>query len=318
MTSTDEKFMNELCKRVSDSLLNPSPNPKVGCLIIKDGQEIGFGIHAEAGGPHAEVIACNQANAHLVGATVYVTLEPCAHFGKTPPCADLLIKSKVAKVVYAISDPTNAGGGAKKLADAGIEVVEGVGKEAATKSLVSWLHFTKFQRPFVRLKFACTKDGFIARLDGSSKWISNEESRLLVHQLRAQSDAVLVGTKTAKVDLPKLDARIEGVVNQPQAYVMGLSDVQDLVPNAKWLQTRDPQIALQEMALNNVQSVLLEGGRELAEGFLGANLVDEIWVFQSSVVFGSGIEAPIFEKSTWKVQFQQRIGEDLLTVYVRP
>lgn len=318
MTSADEKFMNELCKRVNESLLNPSPNPKVGCLIVKDGREIGFGIHEKAGGPHAEVIACRAPGEDLEGATVYVTLEPCAHYGKTPPCTALLISKKVSRVIYAISDPTDAGGGALKLSEAGIEVVAGVGEEAATSTLAPWLHFTKTKLPFVRLKFAKTKDGFIARTDGSSKWISNDESRKLVHHLRAQSDAVLVGTKTAIVDLPKLDARIPEVAKQPQAYVMGLSDVQDFMPHAKWLQTRDPVVALHEMAAANIQSVLVEGGSEVAAAFLKANLVDEIWEFESPVKFGNGISAPDFDKKDWKVQFQQRIGGDILTVYARP
>jgi diaminohydroxyphosphoribosylaminopyrimidine deaminase/5-amino-6-(5-phosphoribosylamino)uracil reductase len=314
--SADEKFMHELCRRVDLSLVRPTPNPKVGCLIIKDGKEIGFGVHAIAGGPHAEVIAGEIAGEEIAGSTVYVTLEPCSHFGKTPPCVDFLIENNVARVVYAIADPTSASGGAEKLRAAGIETLGGVGIEVATQTLAPWFYFARNKIPFVRLKYAVTKDGFIAREDGSSKWISNEESREVVHKLRAQSDAVLVGTNTARIDEPKLDARIDGVGKQPVAYVMGLSEISAFVPNAKILKTQDPELALATMAADGVQSVLLEGGKVLADAFLAAGKVCEIWVFKGEAEFGSGVAAPHFSNSEWKVQNQQRIGEDELTVYV--
>jgi diaminohydroxyphosphoribosylaminopyrimidine deaminase/5-amino-6-(5-phosphoribosylamino)uracil reductase len=135
--------------------------------------------------------------------------------------------------------------------------------------------------------------------------------------LRAQSDAVLVGTKTAIVDLPKLDARIDGVEVQPQAYVMGETDVSQYLPHARRLNTRDPQVALKQLAQDGIQSVLLEGGALLGQAFLGAGLVNEIWVFESDSEFGSGVEAPKIDSSAWKVQNQQRIGGDTLTIYVR-
>ncbi len=316
MTSADEKFMQELCDRIDVSLVRPTPNPKVGCLIVKDGREIGFAVHSAYGGPHAEVLACESAIEDVAGATAFVTLEPCSHTGKTPPCANYLISKKISRVVFAFADPTNASGGGKILSQAGIEVIGGVGLEAAKNSLGPWLHFKQHGIPFVRLKFAVTKDGFIAREDGSSKWISNETSRELVHQLRAQSDAVLVGTSTAKIDQPKLDARINEVQLQPAAYVMGLTDVTESVPHLKCLKTRDPKLALEMMAADGVQSVLLEGGSALAQAFLEAGLVCEIWVFEGETSFGSGTAAPVFSTTDWKVQKQQRIGQDALTVYV--
>ncbi len=315
MTTADEKFMFELCRRVDESLFNPSPNPKVGCLVVKDGVEIGFGIHEKAGGPHAEVIACESAGEQIVGATVYVSLEPCSHFGKTPPCADYLISKKVKSVVFAISDSSVAGGGSEKLKNAGIEVVTGIASYEAKSALAPWLHSQHSKLPFVRLKYAVTKDGFIAQIDGSSKWISNEHSRHQVHVLRAQSDAVLVGTKTALFDKPQLNARIDGALQQPTAYVMGMTDVSAAMPHAKLLKTHDPKVALQQLALDGVQSVLLEGGKELAQSFLNAELVDEIWVFEGESEFGSGIASPVFDRSIWKVQKQQRFGGDELTVY---
>jgi diaminohydroxyphosphoribosylaminopyrimidine deaminase/5-amino-6-(5-phosphoribosylamino)uracil reductase len=316
VTSADEKFMLELCRRVDLSLVRPTPNPKVGCLIIKNGKEIGFGVHAIAGGPHAEVIAGQIAGEEIAGSTIYVTLEPCSHFGRTSPCADFLIENNVARVVYAIADPTSASGGAEKLRNAGIEVVANICESEAKQTLAPWLHFQKTKTPYVLLKFAVTKDGYIAREDGSSKWISNEESREAVHKLRAQSDAVLVGTNTARIDEPKLDARIDGVVKQPVAYVMGLSDVSAFVPNAKMLKTQDPHLALAAMSADGVQSVLLEGGKALADAFLAAGMVCEIWVFIGEAEFGSGVTAPHFSNSEWKVQNQQRFGGDELTVYV--
>ncbi|MEN9693565.1 MAG: hypothetical protein RLZZ330_1209 [Actinomycetota bacterium] len=310
---SDEEFMIELCDRVDSSLFNPSPNPKVGCLIIRDGIEVGFGIHQEAGSDHAEVIALKAAGENSQGATVYVTLEPCNHFGKTPPCADALIAAGIKKVVYAIADPTVAAGGAEKLKSSGIKVVSGVGEVAAKSALQPWLTNIKKARPFIRLKFAQTRDGFIAREDGSSKWITNEESRGTVHHLRAISDAVIVGTKTALVDEPQLDARIDGVVRQPVGYVVGTSALPKT--HLRQIETRDIGKVIERLKEEGVTSALLEGGAELAQAFLDADLVDEIWVFTSETVFGHGITAPKFDPNLWRAKKQRSFGSDSLTIY---
>ena len=312
---SDEEFMIELCDRVDSSLFNPSPNPKVGCLIIKDGIEVGFGIHQQAGSDHAEVLAIKSAGENSEGATAYVTLEPCNHFGKTPPCADALIAAGIKKVVYAISDPTVASGGGEKLKVTGIEVVSNVAQDSAKPALLPWLINIKKSRPFIRLKFAQTSDGFIAREDGSSKWITNEESRETVHHLRAVSDAVIVGTKTAQVDLPQLDARIEGVVRQPVGYVVGTS----VIPKShlRQIETRDLGEVIERLKEDGITSVLLEGGAELAGAFLNADLVDEIWVYTSNTVFGQGIAAPTVDLSRWSAKKRRSFGSDSLTIYER-
>ena len=312
---SDEEFMIELCDRVDSSLFNPSPNPKVGCLIIKDGIEVGFGIHQQAGSDHAEVLALKAAGEKSHGATAYVTLEPCNHFGKTPPCADALIAAGIQRVVYAISDPSFAAGGGEKLKAAGIEVDSGVAEVAANLALLPWLTNIKKSRPFIRLKFAQTKDGFIAREDGSSKWITNDESRESVHHLRAISDAVIVGTKTAKLDSPQLDARINGVIRQPVGYVVGTSALPKT--HLRQIETRDISKVIERLKEDGVTSVLLEGGAELARAFLNSDLVDEIWVYTSETVFGHGVAAPKVDPSLWNAKKQRSFGSDSLTIYER-
>ena len=313
---SDEEFLIELCERVDASLFNPSPNPKVGCLIIKDGIEIGFGIHQQAGNDHAEIMALKMAGEKAKNATAYVTLEPCNHFGKTPPCSDALIKAGIKKVVFAISDPTPAAGGNEKLEAAGIEVLSGIAVNEAHAALAPWLVNISKRRPFIRLKYAQTSDGFIAREDGSSKWITNEVSRASVHHLRAISDAVIVGSKTAVIDQPSLDARIDGVVRQPVGYVIGTSDLQNT--HLKQIKSRDLNSVIETLKHDGITSVLLEGGAELAQAFLDANLVDEIWVYTSPTEFGRGMKAPDFISSgVWKAKKQQSFGEDSLTVYER-
>lgn len=185
-----------------------SPNPMVGCVLVKDGRIVGEGFHAKAGTPHAEAVALRAAGAEAKGATAYVTLEPCNHYGRNPPCAEALIKAQVAEVYYAVADPNPlAKGGAQTLADAGITVHQGLCEKEARHLIRYWLHGLKTGRPYVTAKFAASLDGKTATNTGESKWITSEEARLRGHDLRQSSDAIIVGVETIIADDPSLTAR---------------------------------------------------------------------------------------------------------------
>ena len=208
---TDENFMARALELASLGQGHVSPNPLVGSVIVHDGKIIGEGWHKKYGGPHAEVNAVNNVvdKSVLKESTVYVTLEPCSHFGKTPPCADMLIANKVKKVVVANLDPNPLvnGSGLHKLRASGIEVITGILDKKGRELNRRFFTFMEKQRPYIVLKWAETSDGFIARKNFDSKWISDEFSRQLVHKWRTEEDAVLVGMRTAQHDNPRLDVR---------------------------------------------------------------------------------------------------------------
>lgn len=185
-----------------------SPNPVVGCVVLdRHGTPVGEGWHQRAGGPHAEVHALREAGDRARGGVAVVTLEPCSHTGRTGPCVDALLAAGIARVVYAVDDPTPAGSGARALAAAGVEVVGGVLTAEATATNVAWLTAMRRGRPHVRWKYAATLDGRVAAADATSRWITSAESRADVHRLRAEADAVLVGSGTARIDDPQLAVR---------------------------------------------------------------------------------------------------------------
>ncbi len=211
MHSADEKFMFRAIELAKLGRPTCSPNPMVGCVIVRQNQIIGEGWHKKAGEPHAEVNAINAVENpnELSEATAYVTLEPCAHVGKTPPCADLLIQKGLKKVVIGCTDPNPlvASKGIKKLEDAGIEVVVGFLKAECVSLNEIFFHSIQHHRPYVVLKWAQTADNFVARTNYDSKWISNEQSRQLVHKWRSELDAILVGKNTVLYDNPSLTTR---------------------------------------------------------------------------------------------------------------
>jgi diaminohydroxyphosphoribosylaminopyrimidine deaminase/5-amino-6-(5-phosphoribosylamino)uracil reductase len=188
------------------------PNPMVGAVVVKAGQAVGVGHHQRFGGPHAEVEALEQAGAEARGATLYVTLEPCCHFGKTPPCVEAIVRAGISRVVAAIRDPfpNVAGGGFARLVTAGLEVTEGIEADAARRLNAPYLKLLATGRPYVTAKWAMTLDGKTAVAAGDSRWISNPRSRALVHELRGRMDAIIVGIGTALADDPLLTARPPG------------------------------------------------------------------------------------------------------------
>lgn len=275
----------------------PAPNPHVGCVIVRDGVIVGEGYHDHAGGPHAEVVALQQAGAEAMGADIYVSLEPCAHIGRTGPCSDALIAARVKRVFVAVQDPNpqTAGNGMERLRRAGIEVIMWP-KELAEMAiwvnrpfLGSW-----HGKVFVVGKLAATRDGFVARPDGTSKWITSEAARSVGHAIRAELGAVLVGRRTLEVDSPQLTARIPGVTNQPQRFVADRAaripdDHPFFASGGQRLRGASPDELLQELRSLGVTGVLVEGGPNLVGSFIRDDLVDQLELFSSPDSWGQGI-----------------------------
>jgi diaminohydroxyphosphoribosylaminopyrimidine deaminase / 5-amino-6-(5-phosphoribosylamino)uracil reductase len=291
------------------------PNPVVGAVVVKGGEVVGEGWHERAGGPHAEVVAMQAAGERARGATLYVTQEPCSHYGRTPPCVDAVVGAGIARVVAGSLDPhPEHGGGLAELRAAGIET-ELVDSFEARRQNEAWRAWISRGRPFVTYKAAIALDGRVT-VPGS-RWVSGEESRRRVHELRAGSDAVAVGMGTVRADDPKLDARDVGAARQPRRLAFGqgpLPDGSELELVAGPLEEE-----LRRLASEGVQSLLLEGGPTLATAFLEGDLVDKLMLFIAPVVSGRGprfigeLENRI-EASGVNLE---RVGADvLLTAYI--
>jgi diaminohydroxyphosphoribosylaminopyrimidine deaminase/5-amino-6-(5-phosphoribosylamino)uracil reductase len=286
------------------------PNPVVGAVLMRDGETVGEGWHERKGGPHAEVVALEAAGERARGATLYVTMEPCAHHGSTPPCTQAVLAAGVAKVVAGSLDPNpEAQGGLEVLREAGVEV-ELADSFAARAQNEAWRTWVAARRPFVILKLALTLDGRVA-IPGT-RWISGEESRRHVHELRAQADTVAVGMGTVRADDPQLTARDVGAERQPRRLAFGHGPL----PSGSKLELRSGTLDDELAALGSegVQSLLLEGGPTLAASFLRAGLVDKLLVYVAPLLAGSG---PVFTPElTSPVELRrfavERVGEDLL------
>ncbi len=302
------------------------PNPAVGCVIVREGRVVGRGTTAPSGRPHAEPLALAMAGAAARGATAYVTLEPCCHHGRTPPCTEALIAAGIARVVIATRDrnPRVAGGGVARLLAAGLEVAEGVLADEADDLAAGFFSVVRRGRPLVTLKLASTLDGRIATRTGESRWISGEPARRAAHALRGRHDAVLIGVGTALADDPDLRCRIEGF--RPTQVVRVIADsrlrlrlVSRLVATAReaptWIVARDDansdrraaltragvevigvpeaavgvdlEEALRALAGRGITRLLVEGGGQLAASLLRADLVDRLAWFHAPTVMGS-------------------------------
>ncbi len=280
----------------------PGPNPRVGCVLIApEGTVIAEGSHRGAGTAHAEVDALVHAGERAAGATAVVTLEPCNHHGRTPPCADALVAAGVARVVYAQGDPhAVAAGGALRLREAGIDVEGGVLADEAAALNEAWTFAVTHGRPLVTWKVAATLDGRVAASDGTSRWISGERSRAQVHDLRSAVDAILVGTGTVIADDPQLTARTgDGMPTdvQPLRVVVGMRDlppdrrVLDSASETLRLRTHDPVEVLDVLQAREIRHVLLEGGPTVAAAFVRAGLVDRVVWYVAPVLLGAGAPA---------------------------
>jgi diaminohydroxyphosphoribosylaminopyrimidine deaminase / 5-amino-6-(5-phosphoribosylamino)uracil reductase len=318
----DEKWMLAALEQGRSG--RPSPNPHVGAVVVKNGAVVGEAHHERAGDDHAEVLALRLAGNKAKGATLYVTLEPCNHVGRTPPCTDAVVASKVARVVIGCRDPNPhvAGGGIEKLREAGIEVVVGV-READAKGLIApWSKFVTRGLPYLSLKLALSLDGRIATRSGASKWVTGSEARARVHALRAAHDAVAIGIGTALTDDPRLTVRdAQGasplrvvfdtklrlppharlVDTAPNVPTLILCSVDAPASNEEALVTRgvevlrapssaegriDPQAALRLLAGRGIVTVMVEGGAELAGSIVAGRLCDELHAFIAPILLG--------------------------------
>ena len=260
------------------------PNPTIGAVVVVDGEVVGEGVTEAFGGRHGEVVALAAAGERARGATLYVTMEPCAHHGKTPPCVDAIVEAGVVRVVAGSLDPnTDASGGLERLGAAGI-AVELDDRFEARRQNEAWRTWKALARPFVTYKAATTLDGRVT-VPGA-RWVTGEGSRRLVHELRAASDAVAVGMGTVHADAPRLDARDVPVVRQPRRLAFGRGPLP--VESGLELRTGPLDEALTALAAEGVQSLLLEGGPTLATAFVEADLVDRVMVFVGPTLAGEG------------------------------
>ena len=299
-----------------------APNPNVGCVIVSlSGKIVGRGATAPGGRPHAEAVALEQAGKRGRGATVYVTLEPCAHESpRGSACTDLLLRAKPARVVIALKDPDprTSGKGIRRLRAAGIEVKLGVGREAARRSLSGWLTRLELGRPRITLKLALSIDGKIALPSGESKWITGEDARRHVHLERAHSDMILVGRGTYLADQPQLDVRLPGLEERsPRRALLTRGEAVD-----GWEILRNPKDVYR---LHDVNDLLVEGGSATATAFLSEDLVDRILIYRAPIIVGEGkssfgyvgLDAIADAHGRWTQADERRLGVDRLEVYER-
>jgi len=287
------------------------PNPTVGAVVLgPHGALVGEGVSEPAGGPHAEVVALDAAGEAARGGTLFVTMEPCAHHGRTPPCVERILEAGVSRVVAGCADPNpEAVGGAERLRAAGVDV-ELLDLPEARRQNEAWRTWVALGRPYVILKLASTLDGHVA-VPGR-RWVTGEESRRRVHELRAAVDAVAVGMGTVRADAPRLDVRDAPVVRRPRRLAFGRGPL----PEGSDLELRSGSLAAELAALgaDGVQSLLLEGGPTLATSFLAAGLVDRLLVFVAPVVAGDGpsLTGALPETLDLGEPELERVGDDVL------
>lgn len=319
----DEKYMKMALELAKNGEGRVSPNPMVGAIIVKDNRIIAKGYHREYGRAHAEVDAFENATEDVEGSTMYVTLEPCSHYGKTPPCADKIVEKKISKVVIGSLDPNPlvSGNGVKKLADAGIEVTVGVLEDECKKLNEVFMKYILEKKPFVVMKSAMSLDGKIATYSGESKWISGEESRENVHKLRNKLSSIMVGVETVIKDNPDLTCRIENGRNPIRIVVdssLRIPIESNLVESAREIETivattnranKDKALLLTEKGVTvliteetnkrvdlldlmkklgemKIDSVLLEGGATLNFSALSQGIVDKVQVYVAPMIIG--------------------------------
>lgn len=332
----------ELAKRGAG---NVAPNPMVGCVIVHDGVVIGEGWHRNYGGPHAEVHAIQSVSdkSLLKQSELYVTLEPCSHFGKTPPCADLIVDSKIPRVYVANLDPNPlvAGKGIEKLRAVGIELKVGLCHDEAAWMNRRFLTFMQNQRPYIRLKWAMSSDGFMDKLrsadEKGSFRISGDEARRISHRWRTEESAILIGSRTALVDNPELTSRfwpgkspicvlIDPSLKVPKDAKLFHQDrltlvynrlIEKATTNAQFVKIEGVDLLqeiLKDLFERKIQSVLVEGGAQTLQSFINQNCWDEISVFQSNQTLGDGLKAPTFQSEISEIEM---VGNDKLISYFK-
>ncbi|MDP7133294.1 MAG: bifunctional diaminohydroxyphosphoribosylaminopyrimidine deaminase/5-amino-6-(5-phosphoribosylamino)uracil reductase RibD [Planctomycetota bacterium] len=337
-TDFDIQCMQRALKLAAKGKGRVEPNPMVGAVVVKSKKIIGEGFHQRFGGPHAEVNAIRAAGRKAKGATVYVTLEPCNHFGKTPPCTELLIRAGISRVVTAMTDPDErvSGQGLVKLEQAGIKVENGLLEDEARKLNAPYITLRNEGRPFIIAKWAMTLDGQIATFTGDSKWVTGEKARHHVHQVRNQVDAILVGIGTAVADDPLLTCRLPNGRNPVRIILDSrarLSPKSNLVTTAAEAETiivttdatasrckalesagcevlkvrsRQGKPSLRDLAKRlgkrQITNLLVEGGQQVLGSFFREKLVDKVMVYQAPKIIGDG-KSPV-GKTGWKLMSQ--------------
>ncbi|MFN3943345.1 MAG: bifunctional diaminohydroxyphosphoribosylaminopyrimidine deaminase/5-amino-6-(5-phosphoribosylamino)uracil reductase RibD [Allosphingosinicella sp.] len=298
-----------------------APNPHVGCLVVKDGAVLGRGWTQPGGRPHAEQVALDAAGPEARGATLYTTLEPCAHQSRRgPTCADLIVKAGIGRVVAALIDPDarTFGGGVRRLREAGIQVKVGTRKREAERSLAGFLARVTLGRPYITLKLAMSLDGKIALPSGESKWITGEDARAHVHLERARADMILVGRGTYLADRPQLDVRLPGLEERsPRRALLTRGAAVD-----GWTRIGDPD---EVFGLADVNDLLVEGGSGAASAFLAADLVDRMLIYRAPVLIGEGkssvgyigLDRIADAHHRWRLADTRPLGIDRLEVYER-
>lgn len=330
-----------------------APNPMVGAVVVRDGAIVGEGWHAEYGGPHAEAVALEAAGEAARGATLYVTLEPCAHRGQTPPCTEAIVRSGIARVVAAVRDPTPpARGGAELLRGAGINVELGVEADDAIELNASFFHAVRSARPWVVLKLAVSIDAAIGSKSREQRWLTGEESRREVHHMRAGCDAIAVGAGTVLADDPELTVRLAGAprraplrvifdrelrtpatanvvrtARQVPTLIMASAVGAQLEPltsqGVEIVPSKSHTDALEKLRARGVKSLLVEGGAGLAGQLLEQKLVDRLVVFQAPVLLGDGslaafgglTPARANALGNLRIVARRTIGDDVVTTY---
>ncbi|MBM6857120.1 bifunctional diaminohydroxyphosphoribosylaminopyrimidine deaminase/5-amino-6-(5-phosphoribosylamino)uracil reductase RibD [Caecibacteroides pullorum] len=301
----DEKYMRRCIQLARNGLCNTAPNPMVGAVIVHNGRIIGEGYHVRCGQAHAEVNAIRsvKAPALLKESTIYVSLEPCAHYGKTPPCADLIIEKQIPRIVIGCQDPFAkvAGRGIQKLRDAGREVVVGVLEEECRQLIRRFITFHTRKRPYITLKWAESADGFIDRLrtEGNPTVLSSPLTSMLVHKLRTEHAAILVGTDTARLDNPRLNVRhwygpapVRITIDRHHRLPQDLNLFDGSQPTLVYTEENLSEI-LKDLYERQLQSLLVEGGSRLLQSFIDAGLWDEIIVEEAPMILGEGVKAPL-------------------------
>ena len=320
MQVNDQQAMQIAINAANRARLISRPNPWVGAVIVAQTGEIFEGSTSRVGGPHAEINALTGAGELARGATIYTTLEPCDHTGRTGPCTQAIVEAGIARVVVGITDPDPkvSGRGIARLREAGISVEVGVLADEISSQLKAYIHHRKTKRPFVVLKMATTLDGRTAAPDGTSMWITGETARNRVQQLRAESDAVLVGANTVRADDPQLTVRdIEG--DSPRRIVLGeVSQTARVNPCTQW---RGELVdLLDELGSQDVLQLLIEGGPTVASAFHRENLINQYIFHIAPALTGGNDSLPVFEKhgistmsQLWrgKIVASQQLGDDL-------
>lgn len=339
-----EKYIKRCIELAENGLGTTYPNPLVGCVIVYENTIIGEGWHKKSGEAHAEVIAIESVKNKelLASSTLYVSLEPCSHFGKTPPCADLILKYKIPNVVIGTIDPNSkvAGKGIQKLKDSGVNVTVGILEKECNELNKRFFTFHKKNRPYIILKWAESSDGFISPKNKSEQkpvWISNDYSRQLVHKWRSEEQAILVGTQTIMDDNPSLTVRewvgknpIRVVIdkensidsssnvldNQAKTIVFSNNEVTSNSDTIQYIKINfdknSTQVIVEKLYENNIQSIIIEGGRKTIQSFIDANLWDEARVFIGEIKLLEGTKAPEINRA---INSKSGLKNDTLIIY---